>query len=109
MSRETTSPEVQRNFRTHARRCVCDSAVYSGFLTLNLLNNCHFNFKSVSFIAKMSPAGDCCRENIDKVNQQVSVMRKEIKNLRCVYAACNDLFKINCAPKLWHSVLPNKS
>ncbi|TWW58739.1 tRNA (adenine(37)-N6)-methyltransferase [Takifugu flavidus] len=30
----------------------------------------------------MGPAGDCCRENIDKVNQQVSVMRKEIKNLR---------------------------
>eukprot|EP00066_Takifugu_rubripes_P021953 XP_011611219.1 PREDICTED: nef-associated protein 1 isoform X2 [Takifugu rubripes] len=30
----------------------------------------------------MGPAGDCCRENIDKVNQQVSVMRKEVKNLR---------------------------
>ncbi|XP_017273946.1 tRNA (adenine(37)-N6)-methyltransferase [Kryptolebias marmoratus] len=30
----------------------------------------------------MSPLCACCRQNIDKLNQQVSVMRKEIKNLR---------------------------
>ncbi|XP_028262559.1 tRNA (adenine(37)-N6)-methyltransferase [Parambassis ranga] len=30
----------------------------------------------------MSPLCDCCAEHITKLNQQVSVMRKEIKNLR---------------------------
>uniref|UniRef100_A0A671WV11 tRNA methyltransferase O n=1 Tax=Sparus aurata TaxID=8175 RepID=A0A671WV11_SPAAU len=30
----------------------------------------------------MSPACDCCGEQVNKLNQQVSVMRKEIKNLR---------------------------
>ncbi|XP_008289858.1 nef-associated protein 1 [Stegastes partitus] len=30
----------------------------------------------------MSPRCDCCCEHIQKLNQQVSVMRKEIKNLR---------------------------
>ncbi|XP_035516746.1 tRNA (adenine(37)-N6)-methyltransferase [Morone saxatilis] len=30
----------------------------------------------------MSPLCDCCGEHIHKLNQQVSVMRKEIKNLR---------------------------
>ncbi|XP_047434619.1 tRNA (adenine(37)-N6)-methyltransferase [Mugil cephalus] len=30
----------------------------------------------------MSPLCDCCSEHINKLNQQVSVMRKEIKNLR---------------------------
>ncbi|XP_040003451.1 tRNA (adenine(37)-N6)-methyltransferase [Xiphias gladius] len=30
----------------------------------------------------MSPLCDCCGENISRLNQQVSVMRKEIKNLR---------------------------
>ncbi|XP_030006920.1 tRNA (adenine(37)-N6)-methyltransferase [Sphaeramia orbicularis] len=30
----------------------------------------------------MSPQCDCCRENVNKLNQQVSVMRKELKNLR---------------------------
>ncbi|XP_076583547.1 tRNA (adenine(37)-N6)-methyltransferase [Chaetodon auriga] len=30
----------------------------------------------------MSPECDCCRERVNKLNQQVSVMRKEIKNLR---------------------------
>ncbi|KAI3353100.1 hypothetical protein L3Q82_019669, partial [Scortum barcoo] len=30
----------------------------------------------------MSPPCDCCREHIEKLNQQVSVMRKEMKNLR---------------------------
>ncbi|XP_070836314.1 tRNA (adenine(37)-N6)-methyltransferase [Chaetodon trifascialis] len=30
----------------------------------------------------MSPACDCCGERMNKLNQQVSVMRKEIKNLR---------------------------
>ncbi|XP_072241057.1 tRNA (adenine(37)-N6)-methyltransferase [Leuresthes tenuis] len=30
----------------------------------------------------MSPSCDCCGEYINKLNQQVSVMRKEIKNLR---------------------------
>ncbi|KAM9313887.1 tRNA (adenine(37)-N6)-methyltransferase [Pholidichthys leucotaenia] len=30
----------------------------------------------------MSPVCDCCREHVHKLNQQVSVMRKEIKNLR---------------------------
>ncbi|XP_040891206.1 tRNA (adenine(37)-N6)-methyltransferase [Toxotes jaculatrix] len=33
-------------------------------------------------MCKMSPVCDCCGENISKLNQQVSVMRKEIKNLR---------------------------
>ncbi|XP_037546271.1 tRNA (adenine(37)-N6)-methyltransferase [Nematolebias whitei] len=32
----------------------------------------------------MSPPCGCCRENMNKLNQQVSVMRKEIKNLRQV-------------------------
>uniref|UniRef100_A0A3B4FX35 tRNA methyltransferase O n=1 Tax=Pundamilia nyererei TaxID=303518 RepID=A0A3B4FX35_9CICH len=30
----------------------------------------------------MSPLCECCSEHMDKLNQQVSVMRKEIKNLR---------------------------
>ncbi|AWP05473.1 putative sperm-associated antigen 5 isoform 3 [Scophthalmus maximus] len=30
----------------------------------------------------MSPACDCCGESVNKLQQQVSVMRKEIKNLR---------------------------
>ncbi|KAK2817161.1 hypothetical protein Q5P01_025352 [Channa striata] len=30
----------------------------------------------------MSPLCDCCGEHVNKLNQQVSVMRKEIKNLR---------------------------
>lgn len=33
---------------------------------------------------EMSPPCDCCAEHISKLNQQVSVMRKEIKNLRYV-------------------------
>ncbi|XP_042341379.1 tRNA (adenine(37)-N6)-methyltransferase [Plectropomus leopardus] len=32
----------------------------------------------------MSPLCDCCGEHVNKLNQQVSVMRKEIKNLRQV-------------------------
>ncbi|KAM6941862.1 tRNA (adenine(37)-N6)-methyltransferase [Lycodopsis pacificus] len=30
----------------------------------------------------MSPLCDCCGEHVNKLNQQISVMRKEIKNLR---------------------------
>uniref|UniRef100_A0A8C8DQF2 tRNA methyltransferase O n=1 Tax=Oryzias sinensis TaxID=183150 RepID=A0A8C8DQF2_9TELE len=35
----------------------------------------------------MEPPCDCCSEHIQKLNQQVSVMRKEIKNLRYVVTA----------------------
>ncbi|XP_077381592.1 tRNA (adenine(37)-N6)-methyltransferase [Festucalex cinctus] len=34
------------------------------------------------FIYKMGPVCNCCSEHVDKLKQQVSVMRKEIKNLR---------------------------
>lgn len=33
-------------------------------------------------VSNMSPLCDCCSECVSKLNQQVSVMRKEIKNLR---------------------------
>lgn len=39
----------------------------------------HFRETALFIISKMSPLCDCCGE---KLNQQVSVMRKEIKNLR---------------------------
>lgn len=36
------------------------------------------------YVIEMSPLCDCGAEHINKLNQQVSVMRKEIKNLRWV-------------------------
>lgn len=39
-------------------------------------------------VSKMSPLCECCSEHMNKLNQQVSVMRKEIKNLRYVCRFC---------------------
>ncbi|CAJ1052429.1 tRNA (adenine(37)-N6)-methyltransferase [Xyrichtys novacula] len=41
------------------------------------------------YFAKMTPVCDSCCENIMKLNQQVSVMRKEIKNLRQMLESAN--------------------
>lgn len=53
----------------------------------------------------MSPVCDCCRENINKLNHQVSVMRKEIKNLRYVHITSNNLFENKCSANLWNSII----
>lgn len=56
----------------------------------------------------MSPQCVCCGEHIHKLNQQVSVMRKEIKNLRyvdnmapsghhCAVSKCNNAFTVHIA------------
>ncbi|KAM9857005.1 tRNA (adenine(37)-N6)-methyltransferase [Aulostomus maculatus] len=50
----------------------------------------------------MSPVCDCCGEQLNKLNQQVSVMRKEIKNLRqmldsAVRAHRKHMLSIQCA------------
>lgn len=46
----------------------------------------------IRYTSKMSPLCDCCREHIDKLSQQVSVMRKEIKNLRYVHNIASTCF-----------------
>ncbi|XP_049576295.1 tRNA (adenine(37)-N6)-methyltransferase [Syngnathus scovelli] len=40
-------------------------------------------------MSKMAPVCDCCVEHVDKLKQQVSVMRKEIKNLRQMLESAN--------------------
>ncbi len=74
------------NFRLqklpHVQRADC--CCFSNELEVYLLKNCAVCLL-LGYIRKMAPLCDRCGEHINKLNEQVSVMRKEIKNLRYVY------------------------